>query len=232
MDIDFGFYQGASAKNILILGESHHWSKEDANKSPEERNKKEQGYSTNRTVENYLYVYANGGYDPAYAFFERIVQSFGFNPAEDRERFWNSVYFKNYVTDKLCGVGDSRAKNCISFNREKYNNELFRFINEKGVATVFVFSRLVYNALPQFARGKKEKQPDCDDRTLTVGRRRDYLSHCIYLKGETHGCTDIVPARDTAFFGMRHPSARGGYCPGNYAGILHKEFEAAFKSSR
>ena len=227
MGIDFGFYQGASAKNILLLGESHHWCKEDANKSPAERNKKEQEYSTNRTVERYLHLHENGGYDPAYAFFEKIAQTFGFEPAKDRMRFWNSVYFKNYVTDGLCGVGDSKAKNRIFCNREKYNNDLFRFINEHGITTVFVFSRLVYKSLPQFARGREEKQPNCDDGTLTVGKRKDYLSHCIYVKGETHGCTKVLLARDAAFFGMRHPSARGGYRPENYVDILRAKFEAA-----
>lgn len=221
MNDRFGFYRGENADGILILGESHHWVKEDASKSLEEREMKEQNYKTETVVNNYLSLYSIERYDSCYEFFEKIVSSFGFR-VEDRVAFWNSVYFKNYVCDRLCGVGDDKAKAFINQNRAEYNDALFSFLNKQNITTVFVFSRLVYNnSLPGYAT-KNEKYDDCDDGTLKVAGERDYISHCKYLGGISHKATDIVLNHDVEFFGMRHPSARGGFEPKNYSAILSK----------
>lgn len=44
--------------------------------------------------------------------------------------FWNKVYFGNYIED-LCEIKTSTAKNLARDNRVLYNDNLFKFINEK-----------------------------------------------------------------------------------------------------
>ena len=51
---NFGYFGGTQAKQILILGESHHWSPTDKNKSSEENAKKEREYKTECVIKNYL----------------------------------------------------------------------------------------------------------------------------------------------------------------------------------
>mgnify|MGYP004541308685 CR=1 FL=1 len=218
MDDKFGFYRGAHADGVLILGESHHGDKEDSEKSPEECEAKERNCKTENVVNNYLALYRAGGYDRCYEFFEKIVSAFHFQ-VENRAAFWNSVYFKNYVCDHLCGVGDDKATTLINRNRTEYNDVLFDFLNKQNITTVFVFGRLVYDSLPRFA-AKGEKCGNCDDGTLKAGRQRDYISHCKYLGEIPHSATNIILTHDVEFFGLRHPSAQCGFSAENYCSVL------------
>lgn len=211
MTDNFGFFQGKHTNRVLILGESHYGESATI--------------KTDTVVKNYLSLYANGGYDASYEFFEKIARSFDFDPRKEREFFWNSVYFKNYVCDDVCGIKDNKARSRIEHNRVGYNNALFQFLNEKAIAAVFVFSRLVYNeSLPSFFCKGKEDLGCCDDGTLMVGCRKDYISHCIYLAGVEHRYTDILLDHDVAFFGLRHPSAACGFYPENYKKSLYGQF--------
>ena len=115
-----GVYEGKNAKHqskrILILGESH-YAKDGYN-----------DFTTDSVVQNF---YSNPG-EKKYQFFHKIAKCFFENVKDiddEFESFWNNVYFANYV-DELCGIGDSKAKNFIKNNKEKYNNELFEFINK------------------------------------------------------------------------------------------------------
>ena len=122
----------------------------------------------------------------------------------------------------MCGIGDSKAKILIKNNKEKYNNELFEFINKNEIDIVFVFGRMVYNNLPCCSKNKTaaEKQPDLDNGNIFVGGRRDFISHCVYLKGEQHKNVKTVLKRDVHIYGLRHPSAQCGFNVENYKPYL------------
>lgn len=207
-----GVYEGKNAKHqskrILILGESH-YDKDGYN-----------DFTTDSVVQNF---YSNPG-EKKYQFFHKIAKCFFENVKDiddEFESFWNNVYFANYV-DGLCGIGDSKAKILIKNNKEKYNNELFEFINKNEIDLVFVFGRAVYNNLPSCSKNKTaaEKQPDLDNGNLFVGKKRDFIRHCVYLKGEQHKNAKTMLKRDVHVYGLRHPSARCGFNAENYKPYL------------
>lgn len=207
-----GVYEGENAKyqnkRILILGESH-YDKDGYD-----------NFTTKSVIENYHF----NPNEKKYNFFHKIAQCFSVNTNDidkEFECFWSNVYFANYV-DELCGIGDSKAKNLINNNRKKYNNELFEFINKNEIDIVFVFGRTVYNNLPSYSKNENtaEKQPNLDNGNLFVGSKIDFISHCVYLKGEQHKNAETELNRDIHIYGLRHPSARCGFNAENYKPYL------------
>lgn len=211
-------------KRILILCESHHTGKDNSVPGIEAK------YKTEEVIrEDYYNLKSHSG--SKYLIFDKIVRSFGIDPDKGNNRydFWENVYFGNYI-DVLCGIGDNTAKNTIKSktngksNRIIYNNELFEFINEKGIDIVFCFSRLVFNNLPSLS-----KQYYNEEIMKTIGctktiRGRDYIACCKYLPNIEHGSVDVKLNKEITVFGMRHPSSRWGYDPVNYSDILKQEY--------
>lgn len=207
-----GVYEGKNAKHqskrILILGESH-YDKDGYD-----------NFTTKSVIENY-HLNPN---EKKYNFFHKIAQCFSVKTNDidkEFECFWSNVYFANYV-DELCGIGDSKAKSLIENNKKEYNDELFEFINKNEIDIVFVFGRAVYNNLPSCSKNKTaaEKQPDLDNGNLFVGKKRDFIRHCVYLKGEQHKNAKTILKRDVHVYGLRHPSARCGFNAENYKPYL------------
>ena len=200
-----GVFEGANLwqnQKILILGESHHHREAD---DPE--------YTTERVVKNYF----NNPSDKCYKFFDKIAVCFGFVP-DDREKFWNQVWFGNYVTESNCGVGDSKARKLIGENRGQYNKELFEFVNEHGIDLIFCFSRLVYDNLPDGASfesgGIKHNVPK-------LHGKQDYIRQFVYQPGERPN-GDVALHKPLTVYGFRHPSARGGFSVEHYAPFIKK----------
>lgn len=209
-----GVFKGQNSKRILILGESHHYETE----------------STQKTVDGYLDKCRREGHaEKCHDFFDQIVRAFGKDPATDRETFWNSVWFGNYI-DELCGVGDSQATNLLSeeANRIRYNDDLFDFVATKEIDVIFCFSRRVYNKLPSLVKGsgEYEERINVGDflRTKDGTSKTDYISHCKYLPG-SHKYTSKPLERAVKVYGMLHPSGRYGFAPENYAPVLKKQIE-------
>lgn len=207
-----GVYEGKNAKHqskrILILGESH-YDKDGYD-----------NFTTKSVIENY-HLNPN---EKKYNFFHKIAQCFSVKTNDidkEFECFWSNVYFANYV-DELCGIGDSKAKSLIENNKKEYNDELFEFINKNEIDIVFVFGRAVYNNLPSCSKNKTaaEKQPDLDNGNLFVGKKRDFIRHCVYLKGKQHKNAKTILKRDVHVYGLRHPSARCGFNAENYKPYL------------
>ena len=207
-----GVYEGKKAKcqnkRILILGESH-YDKDGYD-----------NFTTKSVIENY-HLNPN---EKKYNFFHKIAQCFSVNTNDidkEFECFWSNVYFANYVNE-LCGIGDSKAKSLIENNKKEYNDELFEFINKNIIDIVFVFGRTVYNNLPSYSKNETtaEKQPNLDNDNLFVGSKRDFISHCVYLKGEQHKNAETELNRDIHIYGLRHPSARCGFNAENYKPYL------------
>ena len=235
-----GVFAGKEAKNqtkrVLILGESHHWDPEDwelqlgeTEEQAEGRRKEKAAiYKTETVVKNYLREYEKPtGRDQAYRFFDKIVQAFGFNPETQRKYFWDHVWFGNYI-DELCGVGDSKAIALLGRDkkRQEYNDQLFKFINDKEIKVVFCFSRRVYNKLPSLVKGECEEEINVGDflQTKDGKPKTDYISYCKYLPG-SHDYTSKHLEKSVEIYGMLHPSGRYGFAPENYAPVLKKKID-------
>lgn len=235
-----GVFKGEKAEHqkikVLMLGESHHWSKEDwvtaegetEAQAEERRKEKAANYKTETVVKNYLLNYEKTTErDKAYRFFDKIVLAFGFDPEIHREYFWDHVWFGNYI-DELCGVGDSQATNLLKEedNRIRYNDDLFDFVANEKIDIIFCFSRRVYNKLPSLVKATGE-----NENTINVGDflrakdgtpKKDYISYCKYLPG-AHNHTSKPIKRTVEVYGMLHPSGRYGFAPENYAPELKKQ---------
>lgn len=195
-----GVFEGKKAKDqlvkILILGESHYWSK----------NKKEEDKLTSKVVETYLEQYnspVRSKRDRAYRFFDYIVRTFGVDAELNRKDFWNKVYFGNYI-DEPCGIRDSTATNLLKIPDKcvELNRQLFAFIEENEIDIVFCFSRRVYSALPQL-----EKQ---DSENTVDGVDAHRLEKCIYNPGSRENL-DINLNKSVTFYGLRHTSQGFSY---------------------
>jgi len=209
-----GVYVGKEAekqsKKVLILGESHYH--DDIN---------DKTFSTLGVMDDFK----KNSTDVSYKFFHKIAKSCGIESIDINEEFellWDKVYFGNYV-EELCGIRTDVAKNFIKSNRVKYNDNLFSFINENNIDIVLVFSRLVFNnSLPSLSKKYKsdEALENLDDGTIKVGKCRDYISHCRYFANAKHRYSNIILNKDVDFYGLRHPSAWGGYKTENYIPYL------------
>ena len=111
--------------------------------------------------------------------------------------------------------------------QKKNNNELFDFINNNDIDVVFVFSRLTYNNMPSLSKKhiKQENLKNADNGDIRIGRYRDYIKHCKYLANVEHPNVDVLLNRNIDVYGLRHPSAWGGYKIENYSNVLGKLFE-------
>lgn len=206
-----GVFKGEKAEKqkvrVLILGESHHYETE----------------STKKTVDGYLEKCKKEGHgEKCHDFFDQIVRSFGKDPKTERDEFWNSVWFGNYI-DKICGVGDLQAVKLLSnpADRRTYNDDLFKFVNDNQIDIMFCFSRRVYKSLPSLAKhtGEYEKivKRDIFLRKKDGTPKKDYISHCVYLPGLSHKHTTVCLCKPLDVYGMLHPSGRYGFDPENYS---------------
>lgn len=205
-------------KNILILGESHRISK-DAD-SPNCTMGIPATYTTAGVVEESIRVPHKQGLE----FFKKIGLAFG-QPMEteaEKTAFWERVCFANYI-DVLCGVSNDAAKNHLKTggNRQRMNDELFTFVNQQEIDVIVCFSRLVYNHLPSlnktFHKTEDGGKHICSN---TVGGQTDYIAKCVYLPNIAHPHTAILLRKPLTVYGLRHPSARGGFCAENYVKTL------------
>lgn len=198
---------------VLILGESHH-TNDGENNTPGVP----ATYDTADVVKRYLENYSSEkDRDPAYRFFDNIVSAFGFVPNLDREAFWKTVYFGNYI-DVLCGVRDSAATKVLAKpgKRENLNNQLFSFVEQNQIDIIFCFSRRVYNKLPPLEDRDTMIPADTSD--------SHRLEVCTYRAGERKYGT-VSLSKDLTVYGLKHPSQ--GFSYHKYASklkeILQKE---------
>lgn len=81
--------------------------------------------------------------------------------------------------------------------------------------------------MPSLSRKNKadEDLQNADNGNLKIGKCRDCIKHCKYLANVEHKNVDVILNKDIEVYGMRHPSARGGYRVENYIDVLGKLFE-------
>ncbi len=216
-----GVYKGKEANNqksrVLILGESH-YSKDGSS-----------DFSTQGVLENYH----KNPTESKYRFFRKIAESCGIkigniNIDEEFDQFWNKVYFGNYI-EEICGIGDSRAKDFAKQNRDSYNDNLFRFVNENSIDVIFVFGRLIYNNMPSCS--KDEAVNIVATEQLWVGKKRDRIDSVKYEPNIEHSHTKTLLLKELKVYGMRHPSAKSGYCVENYQQYLAQVFNSCISQN-
>lgn len=181
---------------VLILGESHY---------DEESNYGDKvTFPTSGVIEYYFIKRERWA-----SFFDKIAASFGYEQG-NAKNFYEQVYFGNYV-DVVCGIQDTNcASYYIGLNRQKYNNDLFEFINQNGVNIVICFSKKVYDNLPKLG----SKQEVCSSESIgQIGKRNNILNYCLYYHDIEHPYCDVKLKNDLKVFGIRHPSAKCGYKP-------------------
>lgn len=216
----YGVYCGRKAEadeeKILILSESHHVNTDD-----KETDNKTPGVEATYTTQGNIVDYLKDPCADSYRIYDTIVKTFGFEP-EKRVSFWNRVFFGNYI-DVLCGIGDNYAKEYVggSKNRVKLNDQLFQFVNEYQIDTIYCFSILSYDKLPSLSTSKEEGNSSKFQIGKTAsGKKYVYLRKCYYEEGQLHKWTNIILRKPLTVFGITHPSSKGGYPLETYRQIL------------
>ena len=188
---------------ILLLGESHY---DDDNYG------EKVSFSTAGVVRHYFEERKRWA-----RFFDRMAASFGY----DREHagdFYELVCFGNYV-DVICGIGDHHAEHYIGLHARSYNNDWFQFINDHEIDVLVCFSKRVFHSLP----ARTEAEPYAWTSVGKVGSRNNYVDFCTYSPGVAHDNCDVILKKPLKVYGIRHPSARGGYHAGDVYAFLREE---------
>ena len=196
---------GTHSPRILILGESHHGDSQSSDA--------EFGIPASYTTESVIKDYLSSPSNACYRYFDKIANSFGFETgsADLRNKFWDNVYFGNYI-DVLCGVKTSDAKNTLTdSNVEQYNRELFDFINSENISVVVCTSVLVYRSLPAF-ESKEEKKSSTKTAVGKSGNKNVYYRTCNYCAGTEHGNVPHL-SHNVTICCIPHPSARAKFVP-------------------
>lgn len=186
---------------ILILGESHHEVGTDDIGKPVP-------YETSGVVQLYISdAKEKGGSLPKWhEFFKRIAESFGYNH-DSSDLFYEKVWFGNYC-DIICGVAENNsAKVFIKEHSEKYNDELFSFVNENRIGTIICFSKLVYKYLPKLLSFENRNSIAVG----RIGKRRNIVDICEYKDHVQHSGCNVMLEHPITVYAIRHPLGKGGY---------------------
>lgn len=213
-----GVYEGATAaaqpKRILILGESHHGNgPEDVGKAGD--------VPTSDVIKDYLSQ--KDGTERRLQFFHKIALSFGIDTGKDKdaekERFWDKVFFGNYV-DVICGVQDGTAEKLMDQNKKTYNRELAEFVNRNQIDAVFCFGLGVFDCLPgnHYAGIIPSEGGD-----MTAGKKFEE-NRSVELAGYLCETSSEAFDHPVRIYGMTHPS-RPGFSPEPFVEYLKPVFE-------
>lgn len=191
--MNHGVWKGIESEqsHILILGESHHEKGDQLGANV--------GYKTSQIIETYL---TEESIIPTHMIFRKIANSFGWI-YENEKAFWNRIYFGNYA-DTYGGIAASEFKEILKRNRKRYNDELFAFVNDNSITTIFCFSKRVWNLLPSEAYYEKHI-------VGKIGKQNNTVEKCRYAAQIPHRNTDVLLKQDLTVFGIRHPSGKSGY---------------------
>ncbi|SCY30683.1 hypothetical protein SAMN02910370_02062 [Lachnospiraceae bacterium XPB1003] len=191
----------SESNRILILGESHYGEVESIGKPVP--------YATSGVVEEYLSHREPGGGSARWdRFFDRIAESFGYSHERSSE-FYEKVWFGNYVP-VLCGKGaTNKAEHFMKISRREYNDSLFSFVNQNDISVIVCFSKAVFWNLPAAADEDRDSYKEIS--LPALGGRGNVINTYEYKAGVPHGACGIVLDEDLKIYGIRHPSAKGGF---------------------
>ena len=215
-----GVWQGkdiCETNRVLILGESHYGDENNT----DEKIGQICPYDTKDVVKEYI-RHKTPGNEKAHwdRFFDRVARCFGY-PSGKEGLFFEKVWFGNYVP-VLCSIaGDNPAEYFMNNNRTEYNNDLFNFVNDNQIDTIVCFSKTVYYNLPQKNDIVEE---ECRSIELPkLGGRRNPLEVYQYFAEVTHGYCDVTLNKPLMIYGVRHPSAQGGFKAEHVANVFAYE---------
>ena len=210
-------WKGKYADGIMILGESH-YKKEDG--------KYVQGGEivspgADEVVKNYL-ERRKPGSEWAYwdRFFSRIATTFGYEKAEDKQTFYDKVWFRNYITH-FCDEDKNAACYLAEKNRNDYNHDLFSLINENNIRIIVCFSKLAYWKLPNAHESDRASARTLSKKILKG--RQNLINVYEYQPEVKHGYCDVELNQPLTVYGIRHPSSRGGYRAKEVQELLKEE---------
>lgn len=179
---------------VLILGESHY---DDDNFG------EKVSFPTSGVVKSYFESRHKWS-----RFFDKMAASFGYD-RDNARQFYEKVFFGNYV-DVVCGIKDCNAKYYAKLNRDTYNSEWFEFINQNQIDVVVCFSKLVYNHFPGL--NNSSQYEDIGRETVgDIGGKANNVEFCTYAPGIEHRHCEVKLIKPLKLYGIRHPSASGGY---------------------
>ncbi len=212
-----GVYQGIEAQNqekrILILGESHHDKKEKIGEPAP--------YPTKCIMNTYLEEEKTKN---THHFFHKIARSFGIdtNKKEEKEKFWDKVYFGNYI-DVVCSVADGTAKKMVNQKSTCYNKKLKEFVIQEKIDYIFCFGvSAVYNYLPS-EEGWDRNAIYPGGKIIVGHTMKNGIEKKVYLRAGIYRQGGYFERKVTVY-GIPHPSAKGGFNPDNFAKELSKFF--------
>ncbi|MBR3721827.1 MAG: hypothetical protein IKN12_03595 [Selenomonadaceae bacterium] len=184
----------SAKQKVLILGESHyvsdyHNNQDAIGKVP---------FTTRSIVESYLNDnISNGRWD----FFTKIAKTFGYNTEEEICKFYDLVYFGNYVNVLVDKKHRPNGKDFIAKNNSTYNKELFDFCVNFSIDIVACFSKEAYDSLPM--EGNKQT-----DGIYSIQRENNYpikQQKWLYEKGTLENMSLILD-NNLLVYGFYHPS--------------------------
>ncbi len=110
----------------------------------------------------------------------------------------------------ICGKGDiSKAEYFMKQHRTCYNNDLFSFVNQYGISVIVCFTKATFWNLPAAADEDRDSYGEMD--LAEIGGRANKINVYEYAPGVKHEYCDVVLEAPLKIYGIRHPSARGGY---------------------
>ncbi len=110
----------------------------------------------------------------------------------------------------LCGKGDTKkAKYFMKQNRTEYNNDLFSFVNQNQISVLVCFTKATFWNLP--AASDEDRGTYRKIELPLIGGRANTINIYEYAPGVNHGSCDVILEASLKVYGIRHPSARGGY---------------------
>ena len=197
-----GIWKGKNVETlkqkVLILGESHYVS--DFRDNHDALGKV--SFTTRSIVEEYLKYHISNG---RWSFFTKIAKTFGYNTEDEIRKFYDLVYFGNYVNVLVDKAGKQNGSFFIDKNKTVYNKELFDFCVNSSIDIIACFSIKAYKNLPM--DGNKSE----DDKSIQRESKKSIvLRKWLYEKGSLEN-NSLILDNDLLVYGISHPSWQAGY---------------------
>lgn len=155
------YEQGINGNKVLVLGESHYCSPVEkrhcAGQFCNQENVKDCENFTIEVIDEFVHNYTGEKYEQTFLCFERQVTNKELSQTE-REDFWNSVMFYNYLQYALERPGQEPSPNQWKMwakSEEAFEELLQKYMPDK----IIVWGKRLFEALPKW---------ECTQETLTT----------------------------------------------------------------
>lgn len=146
------YEQGINGKKVLVLGESHYCAPVESRRCTghicNQENAKKCSDFTIETMNEFVYSYWGGKYQQTFLTFERQVTNKELSQ-EEREEFWNSLMFYNYLQYALEGPRQEPSPTQWKMwaqSEEAFEELLQKYLPDK----IIVWGKRLFEALPEW----------------------------------------------------------------------------------